>query len=204
MADQTVITDAQNQVELERLKKDLEGYREVMLPINKVIEWEKNYYPVALVAAITLIFSILWYIEPSVLTTVCLFGLVICAIDLALPAISKQFLRSAEWTVVQERQFEAICQRIVNAKKHFANVKQYLIDLKHQKPKQYMVMMMGAFAVLAWFGSLIDNLLLTYLIVVGCVLVPGLRKHGILQKVTSLVTEKIAALRKTPEKAKAN
>ena len=29
---------------------------------------------------------------------------------------------------------------------------------------QYMVMMMGAFAVLAWFGSLIDNLLLTYLI----------------------------------------
>jgi len=44
-------------VELERLKKDLEGYREVMLPINKVIEWEKNYYPVALVAAITLIFS---------------------------------------------------------------------------------------------------------------------------------------------------
>ena len=29
---------------------------------------------------------------------------------------------------------------------------------------QYMLMMMGTFAVLAWFGSLIDNLLLTYLI----------------------------------------
>jgi len=27
-----------------------------------------------------------------------------------------------------------------------------------------MMMMMGTFAVLAWFGSLIDNLLLTYLI----------------------------------------
>jgi len=29
---------------------------------------------------------------------------------------------------------------------------------------QYIMMMMGALAVLAWFGSLIDNLLLTYLI----------------------------------------
>jgi len=40
--------------------------------------------------------------------------------------------------------------------------------------------------------------------VVGCVLVPGLRKHGILQKVTSVMADKIAALRKTQEKAKAN
>jgi len=44
-------------VALEKLKKDLEGYREVILPINKVIEWEQKYYPVVLVAAITLIFS---------------------------------------------------------------------------------------------------------------------------------------------------
>ena len=29
---------------------------------------------------------------------------------------------------------------------------------------QFLLMLMGAFAVLAWFGSLIDNLLLTYLI----------------------------------------
>jgi len=43
-----------------------------------------------------------------------------------------------------------------------------------------------------------------YVAVVGCVLVPGLRKHGILQKVTSMVAEKIAALRRTQEKAKTN
>jgi len=47
----------QGSEELARLKKDLEGYREVILPINKVIEWEQNYYPAVLVAAITLIFS---------------------------------------------------------------------------------------------------------------------------------------------------
>jgi len=43
-----------------------------------------------------------------------------------------------------------------------------------------------------------------YATVVWCVLVPGLRKHGILQKATSFIKEKIAALRKTEEKAKTN
>lgn len=197
-------SDAQDPAQLERLKKDLEAYREVMLPINRIIEWEQTYYPVILVAAITLIFSIIWYIEPSVLTSLCLLGLLACALDLALPAITDKFLRSAEWTVVQERQFEAICQRILNAKNHIADGKEYFMQLKSSRPKYFLLVMMLIFALLAWFGSLIDNLLLTYLIVVWCVLVPGLRKHGILQKVTAVVKEKIAALRKTQEKAKAN
>jgi len=29
---------------------------------------------------------------------------------------------------------------------------------------QYLIMMLGVFAVLAWFGSVIDNLFLTYLV----------------------------------------
>ena len=47
----------QDAEQLERLKKNLEAYREVIVPINKVIEWEQTYFPVILVAAITLIFS---------------------------------------------------------------------------------------------------------------------------------------------------
>jgi len=38
-------------------------------------------------------------------------------------------------TVVQERQFEAICQRILNAKTHIADGKEYLIQMKRNKPK---------------------------------------------------------------------
>ena len=38
-------------------------------------------------------------------------------------------------TVVQERQFEAICQRILNAKKHCGNMKEYLLQMKRDKPK---------------------------------------------------------------------
>ena len=67
-------------------------------------------------------------------------------------------------TVVQERQFETICKRLLNARTHFSNAVQSLMSLKNEKPKAYLVVMMGVFAILAWIGSLIDNLLLTYLL----------------------------------------
>ena len=38
-------------------------------------------------------------------------------------------------TAVQERQFEAICRRILNAKKHLANMKQCMIHQKREKPR---------------------------------------------------------------------
>jgi len=42
--------------ELSKLKKDLESYRELMLPLNKVLEWEQNYYPAIVVGMLTFIF----------------------------------------------------------------------------------------------------------------------------------------------------
>ena len=43
--------------EVQRLKRELEGYREIILPLNKVLEWEQTHYPAILLAIITLIFS---------------------------------------------------------------------------------------------------------------------------------------------------
>jgi di/tricarboxylate transporter len=180
--------------DLARLKKDLEGYRELILPLNKVLEWEQNHYPAILVAAITFLFAIIWYLEPSVLTSFSLIGLTLCLVDFVVPTISGYLFASAEWTVIQERQFEAICVRLLNAKRHCSNTKTALQQLKNEKPKAYLLVMMGAFAVLAWIGSLIDNLLLTYLLVVFLALVPGLRKHGILQRVTAQAMDLVKKL----------
>jgi len=184
--------------DLSKLKKDLEGYRELILPLNKILEWEQNHYPAILVAVITFIFAIIWYLEPSVLTCFSLVGLHICLIDFVVPTVSSYFFSSSEWTVVQERQFEAICTRLLNCRSHCTNARTSLVQLKNDKPKAYLVVMMAVFAVLAWVGSLIDNLLLTYLLVVFLVLVPGLRKHGILQQLTNRVQDLIKKYVKKP------
>lgn len=193
--------DVEDSSEVKQLKRDLEGYRELILPLNKILEWEQNYYPAILVGVITLIFSILWYLEPSVLTTICLLGVILSVTDFALPAVTGRLFNSANWTIVEERHFEAICVRLLNAKRHIKDAEAYLVSLKKEKPKMYLLLLIGTFAVMAWLGSLIDNLLLTYLLVVGAALVPGLRKQGILQKLASKVTEVVRGLRRGPEKA---
>jgi hypothetical protein len=38
-------------------------------------------------------------------------------------------------TIIQERQFESICIRLLNAKRHIINVKNALSILKRDKPK---------------------------------------------------------------------
>jgi len=173
--------------------------------MNKVLEWEENHYPAVIVGVVTFIFSIIWYLEPSVLTTFSLLGVLLCMLDFIVPTLSSYMFSSSEWTVVQERQFETICGRILNAKQHIKNLFSALSKMKNNNAKMYLVMMMGAFSVMAWVGSLIDNLLLTYLLVVFLFLVPGLRKHGILQKFTSGAMEfATRMIRGKEEKKKTN
>jgi len=38
-------------------------------------------------------------------------------------------------TAVEERQFESICTRMLNAKKHVVSAKDWLVNLKSEKPK---------------------------------------------------------------------
>ncbi|KAK2180510.1 hypothetical protein NP493_440g04038 [Ridgeia piscesae] len=185
---------------LRAVKRDLEQYREILLPLNKVLEWEKPQYPAILIGIITFVFAIIWYLEPSVLTTFSLIGIVVSMVDFVVPLVSSYILGSKEWTVVEERQFENICNRLLNAYNHILNLRVTLTNMKKEKPKVYAMVLMAGFAVLAWFGSLIDNLLLTYIMVVFAVLVPGLRKHGILQKFTKMAKDVIMRLIKKPQK----
>jgi hypothetical protein len=183
--------------DLSKLKCSLEKYRELLLPLKKILEWEQNYYPAILVGVITVIFALVWYLEPSVLSTVCILGIILSVADYAIPTLLSSLFKSADWTVVQERQFDAICARLLNAQQHINDAKNWLRDLKANKPKMYLLLMIGVFSLLAWFGSLIDNLLLTYLFVVSLSLVPGLRKRGILQQITQKVKELHAGKPKT-------
>jgi hypothetical protein len=198
------VHEVESSAELMKLKKDLESHRELMLPINKFLEWDQKYYPAIIAGVITLKFLILWYVEPSVLTSLCLLGITITAIDFALPAITSALFGSSEWTAEKEQQYDAICRRILHLKQHATCCKDHLIHAKHNKPKLYYLGMIGAFACIAWLGSCINNLFVAYLIVLGVALCPGVRKSGVLDKFIKLAQDKVASLKKGKTKAKTN
>ena len=41
---------------LSMIKRDLEGWREVLLPLNRLINWDKPFYPAIIVGVTTFIF----------------------------------------------------------------------------------------------------------------------------------------------------
>lgn len=186
--------------QLSYVKDALRDYSRIILPLNKVLEWEQNYYPAAIVGGITVLFAIVWYMEPSVLTTFSFIGLFVCLADFLLPFVSSYLFGTAEWSSEQERQYDNICQRILNAKNHVVHIQNTLLALKNKNPRAYLLVMMGICAILAWIGSLIDNLLLTYLLVVTLVLLPGLRKHEVFQKAMARAKD---MLKKTVDAKKA-
>ncbi|XP_062567211.1 ADP-ribosylation factor-like protein 6-interacting protein 1 [Saccostrea cucullata] len=191
-------------VRLQQMKRDMESWREVLLPLNGLLHWEKPFYPAIIVGINTFIFALIWYFEPSVLTTFALLGLAISLIDFLVPIIGPNVV-TAKWTGKQEAQYTDICCRILNAKTHFHNARTTMSSLKSEKPKIYFLIVMGTLVALAWLGSRMDNLCMTYFLVNLVLLIPGIRQHAVLQKYLARLLNVIKSfVGKGPKKMKAS
>ncbi|XP_045213482.1 ADP-ribosylation factor-like protein 6-interacting protein 1 [Mercenaria mercenaria] len=183
--------DSQNLVEenqpqqpadpLSQIKHDLEGWREVLLPLNNLLNWDKPVYPGIIIGFTTFLFLMIWYFEPSVLTTFSLLGLSLSLIDFLVPLVGPSVLGRSKWTGVQEKQYEQICIRILNFRYHISDVVDTMVTLKNERPKVYFMLVMGFLALFAWVGSKIDNLLLTFLMLNLTLLMPGMRRQKVIQ-----------------------
>lgn len=193
MAD-NVIANVEKEKTVKKLKRELEGWREVILQINSVLLWEKNWYP-GLIAGITSsIFLLFWMLDPSLLTTVSCICLLITILDYVVPTVSASICNPESWTAAKEKQLEDTCKAIVNnqmlAVQYWFAVK----DLKISRPKLYYPSVILILGCLAWIGNEINNLVLTYIIVTTCLMLPGLKHHGILQRYVQIILRAITNL----------
>ena len=70
----------------------------------------------------TFVYLMLWWMQLSVLTTVALFGLLVCAGDYLLPIVLKKFVfKPEQWTGMQEKQYDAVCREIFNVQVNLWN-----------------------------------------------------------------------------------
>lgn len=163
-------------------KRKLENWREVLTHLNSVITWEKPYYPGIVAGVVTVIFIMLWYFDPSVLTTLSMFGIIACVLDYVVPILSASFFDSSKWTGARERKYEEICYELVTLFIRVKTIWESARQIKETKPYIYIVTAVGSLIVTAWIGNLINNLFLTYLIVLFGCLLPGIKSHAIVQQ----------------------
>ncbi|CAD5123742.1 DgyrCDS12060 [Dimorphilus gyrociliatus] len=176
------------------IKHALEDYKELLLPLSRVLEWEKPYHSLSLVSSITFVFALIWYAQPSFLTTIALLGILFTCIDFMGPIVLSFFFKNERWSSEKDESYEQICQRIANAKRHLQIFFTCIQQMKKKNPTVYLCVTLVICCVVAWIGNLIDNLFLTYLIVLIGALVPGLRKHGMLQKFTGFCASQVASI----------
>lgn len=195
---------AEEEVKIADLKNALQSWRDVLLPLHSILQWEKQWHPFSIVGCTTTFFMMLWLLEPSLLTTIALICLTITVSEFCVPHLYSGFLiRPEPWTEKHEQRYDMICRSIVLNKEKLCITYRSFCLLKSTRQKLYYTILISALVFMAWLGNNVDNMLLTYALVTFVCLVPGMENKGILRRYGGLLTDKIADMAMTSIKTDA-
>ncbi|CAL1587624.1 unnamed protein product [Knipowitschia caucasica] len=186
--------------ETAQLEEQLQAWGEVILVGDRVLRWEKPWFPGALLGALSLLFLLIYYLDPSVLTGLSCFAMLLCLADYLVPTLAPRVFGSNKWTTEQQQRFHEICGNLVKLQRRVVGWGRRLCTMKEEKPKVYFGSVMTSLLVVAWIGQQVHNLLLTFLIVSFLLLLPGLNQHGVISKYMSMAKREINKLMKQKEK----
>lgn len=183
-------------VETARLEEQLQRWGDVLVAAERALRWEKPVYPVAIAGAVSLLFLVIYWLDPSLLTGVSTFVMTLCVVDFLLPTLTSKFLSPNHWTTDKQQHFNDVCKQLANLRRRLYGWGLRLQDLREEKPLVYLATVTVGLLVLAWIGEQFHNLLLTYMLVMSLLLLPGLNRHGVLSKYVGMARDRINTLLK--------
>ncbi|KAJ0000969.1 hypothetical protein NQD34_005989 [Periophthalmus magnuspinnatus] len=186
--------------ETAQLEEQLQAWGEVILAGDRVLRWEKPWFPGALLAVTSVLFLLIYYLDPSVLTGLSCSVMLLCLADYLVPTLAPRVFGSNKWTTEQQQRFHEICGNLVKTQRRVVGWGKRLCALKEEKPKVYFASVITSLLVMAWVGQQVHNLFLTYLIVSFLLLLPGLNQHGVISKYLGMAKREINKLLKQKEK----
>ncbi|XP_061761733.1 ADP-ribosylation factor-like protein 6-interacting protein 1 [Nerophis ophidion] len=186
--------------ETAQLEEQLQAWGEVILVGDRVLRWEKPWFPAALMSAISVLFLLIYYLDPSVLTGLSSTVMLLCLADYLVPTLAPRVFGSNKWTTEQQQRFHEICGNLVKTQRRVLGWWRRLCALKEDRPKMYFASVISSLLAVAWIGQQVHNLFLTYVIVSFLLLLPGLNQHGVLSKYACMAKREINKLLKHKEK----
>ncbi|XP_033241941.1 ARL-6-interacting protein 1 homolog [Drosophila miranda] len=178
-----------------KLKHDLERFQAPLVSAYGVLTWEKNYYPVVVFGGISVAYFVLWYMDLSVitlmsllalLTTISHYFLLWCLdrpdfiFDFFPTKIAGLFWNALIWDSDNEAKFESVCGQMYIIKESLAAWYQYLF--KERKSTGLLIVESLVLLAMAWIGSIVNNLLLMYLVTLLIAMWAGLKAKHVFKK----------------------
>ncbi|XP_013114775.1 ADP-ribosylation factor-like protein 6-interacting protein 1 [Stomoxys calcitrans] len=165
-----------------KMKHDLEPWRNLIVHVDALLVWEKNFYPAIIFAGVSIFFLALWAMDLSIITLMALAGLMGVLFDFLYPTISRVLFNADQWNGGQEARFETVVTQLCDIKFLLLGWYEYLFANKEKKSTVFVIIMSVALLGLAWIGAIFNNLLLMYFIILGVTLYPGVQEKGVLNK----------------------
>nr|BAH13361.1 unnamed protein product [Homo sapiens] len=113
------------------LEEQLQGWGEVMLMADKVLRWERAWFPPAIMGVVSLVFLIIYYLDPSVLSGVSCFVMFLCLADYLVPILAPRIFGSNKWTTEQQQRNLLLTYLIVTSLLLLPGLNQHGIILKY-------------------------------------------------------------------------
>ncbi|CAF1367895.1 unnamed protein product [Adineta steineri] len=171
------------------LKQSLAIWRNILLPLNNLLEWEHKYDPLVIFGIITFIFIFILQANPSVLTLVSCVILVFVLIDLLVPMAIRIIYKNDNWTSTKDSKYTRLCERIANFEDHIKQLCESALKMRKERPLMYLMIGAIFLAFIAFCGQRIDNLLLSYLTTLTICLVPGIRNRQLIPFIRQYIIE---------------
>lgn len=172
---------------MKQLKRRMECWREIILPLNSILLWERSWYPGLILGFTNFLFLLIWFMEPALLTVISVCLLVVALVDYFVPILSSAFFSTNSWTGQKERKLEEICQNLSVAILQLQGLGKTMLNARNNRPNIYYGSTTLCLVLLAWLGSTINNLFLIYLAVNAILLAPGLRHKGRAQQAIKFI-----------------
>ncbi|XP_017787755.1 PREDICTED: ADP-ribosylation factor-like protein 6-interacting protein 1 [Habropoda laboriosa] len=161
-----------------QLKRRMECWREVILPLNSILLWDRSWYPGLIFAITTTIFFLIWMLEAAVLTIISISLLVLALVDYIVPPLTSFLCPVDSWTGQKEKKLNEICQNLSTVILQLQHLWKSMLKTRNDRPNVYYAGIITCLIVCIWIGSTINNLLLLYIAVNALLLMPGLRHKG--------------------------
>lgn len=160
---------------MKQLKRSMECWREVILPLNSILLWEKSWYPGLIFGVTSTIFFLIWMLEPALLRIISVSLLVLALVDYLVPPLTGFLCAFNPWTGQKEKKLNEICQNLSATILQLQSLWRIMLNTRNDRPNVYYATIISCLVVCIWIGNTINNLLLLYLAVTVILLMPGFR-----------------------------
>ncbi|XP_038215742.1 ADP-ribosylation factor-like protein 6-interacting protein 1 [Zerene cesonia] len=181
------MSDVNQDLQVKKLKRLLEGWRTALLPLKSVFLWEQQWHPCAIVASVSFLYLIIWLMDLNTLATFAIVGLFINFVDFIVPIVCKSICSPNSWTGQNEKTYEDICRSLVEM--YNGTFKQFckFYSLREDSPIMYYIISISMLCILAWLSSSVNNVFLLYIFSVVVLLWPGIQHRGIFNTLLSMI-----------------